>query len=185
MDLVAHLQGRDLDMNLHRVWLDTDAVVATFPLWTLAGVMCGYMSYRPLEDKEKRNDEEKGRYYKFVTFHENPPRKKLPLTVPVWGLESWHLSRTLFVLEGIFDATRLTKRGYSAIAVLTNNARNKSLKRFLHVVKAGRRVVSVTDPDEGGQMLANVGHETVSVECGTDLGAAPDFYVDNLVKHYA
>ena len=100
---MTHIHNRHVDTDLHRVWVDDESRVAVFPLWNLSGEMTGYQAYRPDADKVKKNDKY-GRYYtyrglKLVRNHNK--------TVAVWGLESWNLSNTLFVTEGIFDAAAL------------------------------------------------------------------------------
>jgi hypothetical protein len=73
--------------------------------------MTGFQQYRPAANKQKDNHPRDSRYF---TYRKNR-------VVGVWGLESWSLSNTLFVTEGVFDAARLTARGYSAIATLSND----------------------------------------------------------------
>lgn len=186
-DLKAHVRQRGVDLGVHTVWFDEDKVVATFPLWSLTGNMCGYQSYRPLANKNKRNDEY-GRYYKFDSYNEHHPRKKQSKTVPLWGLESWDFTpNLLFVTEGIFDAARLTQKRVSSVAVMANDP-NSSVKNWLWIVSKTRRVVAVTDPGAAGQRLRRATPEfhvvDVPGDADADLGAAPDWYVEKLVTEY-
>jgi hypothetical protein len=172
--LEEHLKSRYLDLSHHKVWLDEDEYCATFPLWNLSGHLVGYQTYRPNGEKVQKNDL-KGRYYTY--------RNKD--AVSVWGLESWDLSKTLFVVEGIFNATRLTSMGYSCVALLSNNP-NKSTKRWLWTIRQMRHVVAVCDPGAGGKYLKSLGHEYVVCDVdeanGVDLGDAPQWWVDKLLE---
>jgi hypothetical protein len=183
MTMLEHLHERKLDTNLHTVWVDEAERVATFPLWTLTGKLAGYQTYRPDAGKVQKNDE-KGRYYtyrgeKLVTNHNQ--------AVAVWGMESWYLTTTLFVVEGIFSATPLTRLGVSAVAVLSNDP-NTSTLNWLKIVRQMRPVVAVCDPGPAGAKLRKVGHTALTVNVpgmtGADLGDAPKDYVRSLVEAY-
>jgi hypothetical protein len=174
LNLVEHLKSRYMNLDLHRPALNREEVSATFYLWNLSGALVGYQVYRPLSDKVKRNDPREGRYYTY--------RNKS--TLCVWGVESLHLkSDIVFLTEGIFDAARMTSRGYPALAVLSNNS-GHDLSNWLMCL-AGRRVVSVCDSGAAGRKLAKFGNysETVPGE-DSDLGSVDDAYVDYLVNKY-
>ena len=173
MTVLQNLRSRYFDMNLHTVWVDEDEGVATFPLWNLSGQLVGYQQYRPSANKKKDNHPKMSRYF---TYRKNK-------VVGVWGLESWNLSDTLFVTEGTFDACRLTARGCSAVAVLSNDL-DSSTQKWLYAVRSSRFVVAVCDNDAAGRRLARYGHVAHVVENG-DLGDATDEYVTKLVKEYA
>ena len=181
-DLLRHLESRHLDVNLHDVHVG-EGVVCLY-LYTLSGVLAGYQKYNWKSDKKKRNDEH-GKYYTYRGEKVLPKHSK---TVSVWGLESWYLSTTLFVTEGVFDAARFTSLGYSAVAVLSNNP-STSTKNWFRFVRQTRPVVSVCDPGPTGRKLAMLGHQSVTVNVpgmpDADLGDAPQSYVDELVKEYA
>lgn len=181
--LKQHILDRCVDTDLHPVWLDEIERVATFPLWNLSGEMVGYQAYRPDANKVQKNDQ-KGRYYTYKGIKLLPRHNK---TVAVWGLESWFLSTTLFITEGIFDAARLTQRGYSAIAVLSNDPNTSTLNWLLHV-RTMRPTVAVCDPGAAGRKLAKTAHtaHTVSVpnQPDADLGDVSDEYVSNLLQCY-
>lgn len=165
-------------MDLHSVSVDGD--VACFYLFTLSGKIAGYQNYNWKAGKEKRNDEH-GRYYTYRGEKLIPKHSK---DVAVWGLESWYLSTTLFVTEGIFDAARFTELGHSAVAVLSNNP-STSTKNWFTCIRQIRPVVAICDPGAAGRKLAKVGHESVVVDIpklpGIDLGDAPQEYVDELI----
>lgn len=171
MNILAHLKSRDCDTNLHVVWVSEQEGTAVFPLWNLSGVMVGYQQYRPFASKKKNNHPSEGKYFTYTKKH----------CVYVWGLESFHLTPNhLFVTEGIFDATRLTKRGASAIAVLSNDP-TISVRNWLSSIN--RTVTVVADNDSAGKKLIKVGNRSVIVPHG-DLGDAAPEWVDNLVSEY-
>jgi hypothetical protein len=177
-----HVISRNVDLNLHTVWFDDDNRIAVFPLWNLSKEFVGYQAYRPDADKTTRNDE-KGRYHTYRGVKLFPRHCK---TVAVWGLESWYLTNTLFVTEGIFDAARLTQLGVSAAAVLSNDP-STSTKNWFLAVRQTRPVVAVCDPGRAGAKLAKLGHlsHVVTLPNNADLGDAPLDYVTNLVAKYA
>lgn len=165
------LRERHLDVNLHRPAVDEEERVATFFLYNLSGQIVGYQQYRPDADKVKNNHPTEGRYFTY--------RNKD--TLGVWGVESLHLTpHVVFLTEGIFDAARLTERGYSALAALTNNP-TKDLRNWLSMLN--RKVVAVCDNDSAGRRLAKFGDVAVFTE-DKDLGDADDSYVDWLLKEY-
>ena len=149
MNLEQHLRDRHLDLSLHRPWMDHVEGVVTFPLWNLSGQLVGYQQYRPGASKDKSNDPRAGRYF---TFRKQP-------THTVWGVESLHLTPGLVaVTEGVFDAARLTSRGVSAVAVLSNDP-VRDLKNWFSSL--GRVVVAVCDNDVAGRRLAKFGDRVV------------------------
>jgi len=165
------LRERHLDVNLHRPAVDEEERVATFFLYNLSGQIVGYQQYRPDADKVKNNHPTGGRYFTY--------RNKD--TLGVWGVESLYLTpHVLFVTEGIFDAARLTERGFSAVAALSNNP-TKDFKNWLSFLN--RKVVAVCDNDSAGRRLAKFGDVAVFTE-DKDLGDADDSYVDWLLKEH-
>jgi len=171
MTLEQHLRSRHLDLELHCPVLDEAEMTATFWLWNLSGQLVGYQQYKPLKNKEKNNHPKECRYFTF---------RKAP-TVAVWGVESLDLTPNLvFVTEGVFDAARLTERGVSALAVLSNNP-GTDVKNWLSMLN--RRVVCVCDNDAAGRKLAALGHEAVFCQ-DKDLGDSDDEFVDALVDRF-
>ena len=169
--ILEHLKGRHVDLNLHRPWIDEDERVAVFYLYNLSGSIIGYQQYRPDADKMKDNHPKEGRYF---TYRKQP-------TLAVWGVESLHLTpHVVFLTEGVFDAARLTERGYSALAALTNNP-TKDLRNWLSMLN--RKVVAVCDNDAAGRRLAKFGDVAVFTE-DKDLGEADDEYVTRLLNEH-
>jgi hypothetical protein len=173
MTVLENLKSRHFDLNVHAAWIDEDEGVATWPLWNLTGQMVGFQQYRPAADKKRDNHPRDSRYF---TWRKDK-------VIGVFGLESWSFSNTLFVTEGAFDACRLTSRGYSAIATLSNDV-DDSLKRWLSVVRQTRFVVAVCDNDVAGRKLAKCGHVSHVMADGKDMGEASDEYVTNFLKNY-
>lgn len=173
MNVLKHLKSRHFDSAVHTVWVDDDEGVATYPLWNLTGQMVGYQQYRPSATKKRDNHPRDSRYF---TWRKDK-------VVGAWGLESWKFSNTLFVTEGVFDACRLTSRGFSAVALLSNDI-DSSTREWLYMVKSNRFVVAVCDNDVAGRKLAKCGHVAHVMEDGKDMGEASDEYVTNFLKEY-
>lgn len=182
--MLQHLKDRHIDTDLHNVWTCDEERIAKFPLLNLSGQMVGYQAYRPDASKEKKNDIY-GRYY---TYRGEKLIAKHSKSVTVWGLESWRLSNTLFVTEGIFDAARFTMLGTSAIAVLSNDP-STSTKLWLMCIRQMRPVIAICDPGKAGNKLAKIGHTSHVVNVpghpDYDLGDAPDQYVWDLIEKYS
>lgn len=165
-----HLKSRHLDLDLHRPMLDEENQVATFYLWNLSGQLVGYQQYRPTGEKKPQNNPREGKYF---TYNHLP-------TLAVWGVETLHLTpHVLFLTEGVFDAARLTERGFSAVAALSNNP--LGLQSWLMCLN--RRVVAVCDNDKAGKMLSKFGHYAVFTE-DHDLGDSSDEYVTELLRQH-
>ena len=142
-----HLKDRRLNSSLHTVWVDEAEGVATFPLWNLSGQWVAFQQYRPAATKKKDNHPRDSRYFTW----------RKAKVVGVWGLESWRLSNTLYVTEGLFDACSLTALGYSAVATLSNDV-DASTMRWFAMVRQSRPVVVFYDDDAAGRKLMKLGH---------------------------
>jgi len=171
MNLKEHLLSRHCNLELHRPVLNEEECTATFYLWNLSGKLVGYQQYKPLGDKKTPNNPKDGKYF---TMRKSP-------TLAVFGVESLHLSKTVFLTEGVFDACRLTNLGYSALAVLSNDQKPE-LRDWL--LSLNRKVVAVCDNDSAGKRLAKFGTHAVFTE-DHDLGDSSQEYVNNLVKHWS
>lgn len=174
MTLLQHLHSRYMDTTLHKVWINEEECIATFPVWNLSGQLVGYQQYRPDKTKEPNNNPLEGRYFTRIKDQR----------VGVWGLESWKLSNTLFVTEGIFDACRLTNCGYSAVCVFGNSVPSSTM-RWFETIRRSRPVVAVCDSDTAGRRLNRLSNTYCAVEGYKDLGEASEEYVKKLVKEYA
>jgi hypothetical protein len=171
--LKNHLKARHLDLELHRPVLDEVENVATFYLWNLSGQMVGYQQYRPDGEKKPQNNPKEGKYF---TYRKQP-------TLGLWGVESLHLSENVvFLCEGVFDACRMTEKGFSALASLSNNP-TADLHNWLRMLN--RYVVVVCDADNSGKRLAKFGDAFEVVQGYKDLGDASDEYVEFLLDKYS
>lgn len=169
--IYEHLKDRHLDLELHRPVVDEVNRVATFYLYNLSGQLVGYQQYRPEGDKKPQNNPKEGKYF---TYRKQP-------TLAVWGVESLHLSNNVvFVTEGLFDAARLTKRGYSAIAALSNSP-TSDLSNWLQCLN--RKVVAVCDNDSAGRKLAKFGHVAIFTT-DKDLGDSDEEFVTYLLTTF-
>ena len=169
--VLEHLKERHLDVDLHRPMVDEVERVATFFLYNLSGALVGYQQYRPEGEKKPNNNPKEGKYF---TYRKQP-------TLAVWGVESLNLTPgVVFVCEGVFDAARLTNKGVSALAVLSNNP-SSDLRNWLTMLN--RKVVAVCDNDDAGRKLAKFGDVAVFCE-DHDLGDSTDEFVNNLVKEF-
>jgi hypothetical protein len=143
-------------------------------LWNLFGQIVGYHQYRPDASKNKSNDPKLSRYYTYKTNK----------SFAVWGVESLSLTpKLLFVAEGIFDAARLTNRGVSAVAVLSNNP-GGDLKNWIYSLP--KRVVVITDNDESGagRLLKSYSRYNYT-PVAKDLGESSDDEVSQLINTYS
>ncbi len=172
MDIRAHVIKRGVDPSLHRFWVDDAEGVATFPLLTQIGKMVGYQQYRPSAGKERKNHPRNGRYYTYTT----------KTARGVWGMESWLLSRTLFITEGIFGAARLTRRGCAAVALISNDP--KHLSDWLFCVRMSRPVVAICDHGKAGIKLAKFGSSFQQMPEAFDLDDAPEDFVTRLIEKH-
>lgn len=170
MNIEQHLLDRHLDIGLHRPVIDEVNGVASFYLWNLSGCLVGYQQYRPEADKKQKNDPRDGRYFTYRAKN----------TIAVWGLESLHLSDTIFVCEGIFDACRMTEIGCSAIAILSNNS-GWDLRNWFGSLN--RKVVAICDNNAAGRQLAKFGDYSVITD-ELDLGDSSEEYVISLKQKY-
>ena len=171
--IYSNLLERKLDTKLHHVWIDEENNLAIFPLFNLNGQLVGYQQYNPNADKLAKNNPKEGRYFTLLKD------KK----VGVWGLESWKLSNTLFITEGIFDACRITNLGYSAIALCSNDP-SLQLKNWLYIIKQSRPVISICDNDIAGNKMKKLGHEFHQITEYKDLGEATDKYVTKIINKF-
>lgn len=166
-----HLLERHVDLDLHRPFIDEENSIATFLLYNLSGQICGYQQYRPHASKENHNDPRVGRYFTRRTNN----------TTAVFGLESLKKNtNTVFIVEGIFDATRLTERGACALAMLSNNP-SLTVANFLYAL--GKRVIAICDSDSAGKRLAKFGDVAVFTS-GKDLGASTNEEIESIIQRF-
>lgn len=170
--LYKHLQDRHVDFKKIHPLIDEVEQVATFLLYNFAGQIIGKMQYRPFMPKDRKNEESYGKYY--IIYNK-------AYMMPVFGLEFWNLSNTLFVCEGIFDAIRFISKGYSAIAVFTTDP--KPMKRWLQIATQNRKTVAICDAGEGGIKLSKYA-KYYEVMQGDDAGAASDETINDIIERW-
>lgn len=170
-----HLIKRHVNCNLHRPQLSVQ--VATFFLYNLSGQIVGYQRYNPsfpsaFPGDGKQSNTRDRRYYNFVSSGQ----------IGMFGLESFHLDvPCVFVVEGVFDACRLTAKGACAVAMLTNDP-STSMRNCL--LSLGKPLVVVCDDDAAGRKLRKAGHYVETVQDGKDLGECSEEFVDHLLIKY-
>lgn len=169
-----HLKSRYFNFQNHHIWIDDSNNMAIFPLWNLSGQLVGYQQYRPLLPKEPNNSPIDGRYYTYRNKDH----------IGVWGLESWNMSRTLFITEGIFDACRLTNHNISAIALLSNNP-NDTTKKWLWSIRKFRPVFAICDNGPSGKKLVDLSHKSYTMSNTKDLGDSTEDFVFEIIEKYA
>jgi DNA primase len=153
--LLEHLKSRHLDISLHRVFIEGET--ATFPIYNLLGEFTGFQQYRPSGFKKVPNNPREGKYF---------TRGK-----GFWGLESWSFTNTIFIVEGLFDAARLTQRRISALAVLSCDP-SKEIKDQLRLIRMQRPVVALCDNDSAGKRLGRLAHRSYTML--DDVGSASE-----------
>jgi hypothetical protein len=167
-----HLKSRDIDFNLHKPIVSKDS--ATFICYNLSGQLVGWQRYSPNKESMCSNDLD-GRYYTYRSSSH----------ISIFGLETYNLNtKCIFITEGIFDSARLTKRGATAFALLTNSP-NSSMLNFLACLP--QRIVAICDNDKGGDFLRkrlqNIASDFI-VPTAKDLGEETTEFVENLITKY-
>ncbi len=163
-----NLVARGLDPSKYHVHIDEEEGVATFYLFGLTGALLGYQTYRPVGIKNTSEGRKAGLSPRDLKYFTHVTRdNKTHYATAVFGMEhfDWR-KRTLFVVEGVFDAVKLHSLGHNAIAVLCN--RPLPLASFLFAT--GMRVVGVLDSDPAGELLAEVCDGHVVCPPGKDPG---------------
>lgn len=174
-EMRSHLEDRHVNFEVHKPVLTEE--LACFFLYNLSGQLVGYQRYNPsfpsaFPGDGKQSNLRDRRYYNYVS----------PGQMGIFGLESFHLDvPCVFVVEGVFDACRLTNRGACALAMLTNNP-STSMRNF--VLSLGKPVIAVCDDDKAGVKMRKVGHYHETVQGSKDLGECPEDFVDFLLKKY-
>ena len=143
-DIYAELARRQMPQDHQGLIIDPDTNVASFLLYNLSGQIVGYHQYNPQGEKKARG-KDVGRYYTY-SGKEGTTSK-----IAVWGMETYDMGSTvLFVTEGVFDANRIHRCGFPAIAILSNNSR--ILRSWLRSIP--QTVIAILDNDAAGKMLA-------------------------------
>lgn len=163
MDLLKHLESRWFNPSLYNgVWIEPDRSI-TVAMWNFSGQMVGYQKYQPGAPR-LHNNGVNTRY--FTWFGEGK--------IGAWGLESvdWQ-GGDLFLVEGIFNASRLHWHGLQAVAVIANDP--KHLRNWLSQLP--HRKIAVLDGDAAGAKLAKYGNISLPMPQGQDVNSLsePEF----------
>jgi len=168
--MIQHLKDRHVDFSLYSPAIDERERVATFMLYNLSGVLCGYQQYRPDADKKAKNHPRDGRYY---TYRSNGH-------IAVFGLETFDRPGPLFLMEGLFDAVRVHNLGLAGIGTLSNDP--KQIIPWLRSIS--RATVAVCDPGPSGVPLAKLGDDVLVCPGASDLGDMTDDEVRQFLGRY-
>lgn len=150
------------------IYLSEEDQIATFILWNLSGMMCGYQQYRPSATKEKKNDPREGRYY--TSIHGKKNEKPLA----VWGVESLNYRDDMLVItEGVFDACRFHNYDIPCDALLSSSF--KHYKEWL--TSLGRKIYKAED--DHGSLLGPF----PNIECPeNDFGDCTEKQIKTIVS---
>lgn len=147
IDLDDHLKSRGVDLSLYNSFVfDYVELIVTVLCYNLSGQITGYQRYNPLSDNKGSGlNNEEFRYFTYGSKNH---------LMPVFGLDVLDYDKPdLYVVEGLFKATKLHSLGLNAIAVFTSTP--KPLKGWFSLLKKRFNLVAVGDNDQAGQKLVN------------------------------
>lgn len=163
-NMLAHLVARGMNPALYKIALTTET--ATFFLYNPTGKLVGYHQYRPGAEKHNKEDPKLARYYTY-----------LPRGIDgLFGLEQDNGIGRLYVVEGIFKASKLHSLGENAIAVLgaTPNRLKSQFKIW------NRELFAIGDNDKPGRQLVNLVKR--GIQSPVDLDEMTDEEVLNVLQ---
>lgn len=181
MNVTEHLLSRSVNLELYKntLTVSEENQSATFYLWNTSGQLVGFQQYRPNQPKvDYTLDPRMLRYFTFVSKESESSQK-----LTAFGLELLNPeNRTLFVVEGVFDAVKLHNLGLNCLALLS--ATPKPLREWLWTL--GYNVVPVCEDDKAGKLLKKMSNNGDYLELtnGQDLGDMKDSEVFELFKEY-
>lgn len=146
-ELLKHLKSRHVNLELYKgLSLSEEDHSATFMLWNLSGQLVGYQQYRPHRPKVDHSlNPRELRYFTYATKTDVSSQMHA-----VFGLDLLDTNnKTLFVVEGVFDAVRLHNLGLNALALLACHP--KQMCSWLWSMDY--TVVPVCEGDAAGQKL--------------------------------
>jgi len=124
-------------------WNDRDIVVSdemvVFMLRDFSGKLVGYQNYRPFAERNHKNVK-MARYFTYL------PRK----VTGYFGLNSLHWTKRVYLVEGVFKATKLHSLGLSAISLMGSETRQH--KGQLGLLQ--RPITAIGDADAAGAKFA-------------------------------
>lgn len=147
--LEEHLRERGMKPELYNLHLDEDEGLATFLLYNFTGQITGYHQYRPAADKTKKNHPREGRYFTYVKEGQDG---FFGTEYEPHGYNQY--SKSLYVVEGVFKASKLHSLGRRAIGVLGNNP--KRMKPLFKILSQRYNLIALADNDDAGMKLLNL-----------------------------
>jgi len=180
-----HLLSRGVDPSRIHLLIDKDTNTATFLLYNLSGKLIGYQQYNPAGSKSFRQSKDEkykdlARYWTYVTKGGEFNNKR---EIAVWGLDTYDLSKELFLTEGIFDAAKIHNAGYAAIATLSNDP--EPVKEWFRIIGKQKIIIAILDNDDNnaGNALSKYAHKSYKTpDPYKDLGEMPQEEVNEFIN---
>lgn len=146
-DFAQHLRGRGFKPYFN-AWLDPEQQICTFPLWGFGPnpKLIGYQRYNWREVKIRNNG---GKYFTWVADDYKDRA--------CYGLDNCYGHGPLFVVEGIWDAIRVSNCYHDCVALLCNSP-SRNLKAHIRQLAGERPIVALCDNDanKSGEKLAHL-----------------------------
>ena len=176
-----HLHERHVIPNLYgnSLVIDDYNRVITFLLWNFSGQLVGYQQYRPdNQEKAVKNHPDK-RYYLYLGDEGGDIQSKSKRRLAIFGIETLQKfsNGPILIVEGIFDAARLHKQGYAALALLSANP--KKSKSFLKTIH--RKTIAICDGDPEGRKLSKYADKAIFLNEGLDVNGLTEQEFSDLI----
>lgn len=164
--IIEHLKERHLDISLYSsIEIVEELEQAYFYLYNLSGQIVGFQCYSPLKPKRLKAEDIYRRYYTYIT------KEYKSIKATAFGLEILDLKKdkVIFLVEGVFDAVRLHKLGFQALALLGSDA----LRLREQLLLLGCTLIPVCEGDEAGQKLQKLAtsKEVIFLPEGEDVSS--------------
>jgi hypothetical protein len=130
-----------MNPNKYHCYIDDDNQEVFFFLFDLVGNITGSQIYRPYSNDKKHNNG--GRYTTYCS----------KFAVRLFGVECLREEGDIYIVEGIFKASKLHSLGYNAIAVLSDNP--VYMKNIFYILSKTRNIFAIGDNDKAGKSLVN------------------------------
>jgi DNA primase len=160
--MLKHLKSRGMNPYLYN--LSYDDTLVTFPLYDFSGKQVGYQNYTPHAQKQHKNPRE-ARYFTYLPKNING----------YFGTESLDFSEVVYLVEGVFKASKLHRLGFSAVALMGSETK----RHISQLMLLRRPCVGIGDNDAAGIKFAKELKGFVSPK---DRDEMPDFEVLRLLK---
>lgn len=165
LSITEHLKKRHFHIEKYSsVHVSEEHGKAYFMLYGFSGEVVGYQCYTPENPKKGSHltDAER-RYCTYITKEDGAVKRT------AFGLERiTPETKTIYIVEGVFDACRLHELGLCALALLGSDIEAIKEQFFL----LGRELVPVCEGDEAGLKLSGLSTHgrVVYLPTGMDLG---------------